>query len=319
MRDPEGESWLEISVKLPAEYAEPVTHLFTTYGDGRVFVSQSGDWDADDIGCDASSSDDVTVFCYLKNDGTVNNRKGMIDIGLRLMSELTDVEQHRERVVTAEEWSNQSFPTIRVADRITILPWALEDGLPPDPKNDDVQVHLSPGLAFGTGNHPTTRLCLKSIVEDADVGKLTGAQVLDVGCGSGILAIVALKMGADEAWCLDIDETAVRAVQNNLVMSSVSERAHVLSGSVPNPGLPDIKFDYVLANITSRVLIDLAEALVEQVSTGGTILASGILSEQSEAVREVFVNTKRITISESRQDGDWVMLRIDKSNDEMKS
>ena len=319
MRDPDAESWLEISVKLPAEYAEPVTHLFTTYGDGRVFVSQSGDWDADDIDGDADPSDDVAVFCYLKNNDTVDNRKGMIDIGLRLMSELTDMEPHRERVVTAEEWAHQSFPTIRVADRITISPWSLEDGVPPDTRSDDVEVYLSPGLAFGTGNHPTTRLCLNGIIEDADAGKLTGTRVLDVGCGSGVLAIVALKMGATDAWCLDIDETAVRAVQNNLVMSSVSERAHVLSGSVPNPELTDIKFDYVLANITSRVLIDLAEALVDQAIPGGTILASGILAEQSEAVREAFLKTKDVSISESRQDGDWVMLRIVKSNDETKS
>lgn len=316
MRDPDAESWLEISVKLPAEYAEPVTHLFTTYGDGRVFVSQYGDWDADDISTNADTSDDVAVFCYLKNDDTVDDRKGMISIGLRLMSELTEMEPHRERIVTAEEWANQSFPTIRVADRVTISPWSLEDGVPSDSENDDVEVYLSPGLAFGTGNHPTTRLCLKAIVEDADAGKLIGSRVLDVGCGSGVLAIVALKMGAADAWCLDIDETAVRAVQNNLVMSRVSERAHVLRGSVPNPELPDIKFDYVLANITSRVLIDLADALVHQTNRGGTILVSGVLTEQSETVREAFLKTRRVSISEWRQDGDWIMLRIVKTNDE---
>ncbi len=318
MRDPDAESWFEISVKLPAEYAEPITHLFTTYGDGRVFVSQSGDWDADDVGGEANLSDDVAVFCYLKNDDTVDNRKEMIRIGLRLMSELTEMEPYRERIVTAEEWAHQTFPTIRVAHRITISPWSLEDGVPPDPENDDVQVYLSPGLAFGTGNHPTTRLCVKGIVEEADADNLTGARVLDVGCGSGVLAIVALKMGATDAWCLDIDETAVRAVQNNLVMSGVSERAHVLSGSVPHAGLPDIKFDYVLANITSRVLIDLAEALVDQVIPGGTILASGVLAEQSKVVREAFLKTRGVSISETRQDGDWVMLRIVKSSDETK-
>ena len=319
MHDPHAESWLEISVKLPAEYAEPVTHLFTTYGDGRVFISQSGDWDADDISSPNDPSDDVAVYCYLKNDDTVDNRKGMIDIGLKLMSEITDMEPHSERIVTADEWANQSFPTIRVADRITISPWSLEDGVPTDPKSEDVQVYLSPGLAFGTGNHPTTRLCLKGIVEDADAGKLTGSRVLDVGCGSGVLAIVALKMGAADARCLDIDETAVRAVQNNLVMSDVSQRAHVLSGSVPHPELSDIKFDYVFANITSRVLTDLANALVDQTGPGGTILASGILAEQSEAVCEAFLKTRRVSISESHQDGDWVMLRIIKSDEVAKS
>ena len=318
-REPDPENWLEIRVKLPAEYAEPVTHLFTTYGDGRVFVSQSGEWDADDVGGDANPNDDVTVFCYLKNDDTVENRKGMIGIGLRLMSELTDMGPHHERIVTADEWANQSFPTIRVADRITISPWSLEDGVPPDPVNDDVQVYLSPGLAFGTGNHPTTRLCLKGVIEGADANRMAGARVLDVGCGSGVLTIVALKSGAGEAWCLDIDETAIRAVRDNLVMSGVSERAHVLSGSVPHAELPEIKFDYVLANITSRVLIDLADALVDQANPGGTILTSGILAEQSDAVRDAFINTRRIEISETRQDGDWVMLRIVKSNDETKS
>ncbi len=318
-REPDPENWLEIRVKLPAEYAEPVTHLFTTYGDGRVFVSQSGEWDADDVGGDANPNDDVTVFCYLKNDDTVENRKGMIGIGLRLMSELTDMEPHHERIVTADEWANQSFPTIRVADRITISPWSLEDGVPTAPENDDVQVYLSPGLAFGTGNHPTTRLCLKGVIEDADANRMAGARVLDVGCGSGVLTIVTLKSGASEAWCLDIDETAIRAVRDNLVMSGVSERAHVLCGSVPHAELPDIKFDYVLANITSRVLIDLANAIVDQANPGGTILASGILAEQSDAVRDAFINTRRIEISETRQDGDWVMLRIVKSNDETKS
>ena len=314
-RDPNAESWLEISVKLPAEYAEPVTHLFTTYGDGRVFVSQYGDWDADDLDANPNPSDHVAVFCYLKNDDTVQNRKGMIDIGLKLMSELTDMEPHRERLVTADEWANQSFPTIRVADRITISPWTLEDGTPQIPQNEDVQVYLSPGLAFGTGNHPTTRICLNGIVEDSDAGKLTGARVLDVGCGSGVLAIVALKMGADEAWCLDIDETAVRAVRDNLVMSGVAEHAHVINGSVPNVQLPQIKFDYVLANITSRVLIDLANDLIDQTKPHGTILASGIFNDQSDAVRDAFTKTKRATISETRQDGDWTMLRIVKSND----
>ena len=318
-REPDPENWLEISVKLPAEYAEPVTHLFTTYGDGRVFVSQSGDWDADDVGGDTNPSDDVTVFCYLKYDDTVDNRKGVIGIGLRLMSELTDMEPHSERIVTADEWANQSFPTIRVADRITISPWSLEDGVPPDPENDDVQVYLSPGLAFGTGNHPTTRLCLKAVVEDADARKMVGTRVLDVGCGSGVLAIVALKLGAAEAWCLDIDETAVRAVRDNLVMSGVSKRAHVLNGSVPNSELSEIKFEYVLANITSRVLIELAAAIVDHASPGGTILASGILEEQSDAVRDAFIKTRRVTIREMRQDGDWVMLRIVKSNDDTES
>ena len=318
MRRPDAQSdrWLEISVELPAEFAEPVTHLFSRYGDGRVFVSQTGDWDADDVDSEYKSNDNVTVYCYLKIDDTVESRKGMIDVGLRLMSELTDVTSPKERVVSPDEWANQTFPAIRVADRIVISPRIPEDGIPEDPDTDDIHVYLSPGLAFGTGNHPTTRLCLKQILFEAGSNGLTGQRVLDVGCGSGILAITALKLGASEAWCLDIDETAIRAMTDNLVMSGVSDRAHVFEGSIPNSNLPEIKFDYVFANITSSVLIDVAKPILDTTKRGGIILASGILADQVDSVRKAFLDAGNAFISETRQEGDWLMLRIVKSEQE---
>ena len=274
---------------------------------------QTGDWDADEIESGLDTSGAVTVFCYLKIDDTIDDRKGMIDIGLRLMTEIADVRARRERVVSPDEWENQSFPTIRVGRRIVISPWSLDYGQPEKSQSKDVQIYLSPGLAFGTGNHPTTQLCLNQIEEEFEHGRLAGSQVLDVGCGSGVLAIAALKMGAAHAWCLDIDETAVRAVGDNLVMSGVSDRANVLEGSVPNVNLPDIEFDYVFANITSRVLIDIAGALIENTVSGGTILASGILVDQVDAVEKAFVQNHAAKIIETREETDWIMLRILKS------
>ena len=215
-REGDQDRWLEISVDLAAEFAEPVTHLFSRYGDGRVFVAQTGEWDADDTEAESSTDGIVTVFCYLKFDDTTNHRKGMIDIGLRLMNEITAVNIRRERIVSPDEWENQTFPTIRVGRRIVISPWSIENGLPESVQPEDIEIFLSPGLAFGTGNHPTTQLCLNQIEEEFEHGRLAGSQVLDVGCGSGVLAIAALKMGAAHAWCLDIDETAIRAVADNL-------------------------------------------------------------------------------------------------------
>ena len=312
-REGDQDRWLEISVGLAAEFAEPVTHLFSRYGDGRVFVAQTGEWDADDIESDSTTNDKVTVFCYLKLDDTTDNRKGMIDIGLRLMNEVTVLHSRRERVVSPDEWENQTFPTIRVGRRIVISPWSIENDLPESLQPDDIEIFLSPGLAFGTGNHPTTQLCLNQIEKEYERGNLAGSQVLDVGCGSGVLAIAALKMGAEHAWCLDIDETAVRAVADNLVMSGVSERADVLKGSIPNANLPDIQFDYVFANITSRVLIDIADALIENTVVGGTILASGILVDQVGEVEKAFTQSHAAKIVESHEESDWVMLRIEKS------
>lgn len=308
-----SDRWLEISVVLSSEFAEPVTHLFSRYGDGRVFVSQTGDWDADAGDTDSNPSDVVSVYGYLKMDASVDSRKGMIEVGLRLMSELTDMPPHSERIVSPEEWSNQTFPPIRVGDRIVVTPWMRDDGVPEDPDDEDVHVYLSPGLAFGTGNHPTTRLCLQQILVDAGSDSLKGRRVLDVGCGSGILAIAALKLGASRAWCLDIDETALRAIRDNLVMSGVADRAHVLEGSMPNPDLPDFQFDYVFANITSRALIEISEPLVQSAKPGGVIFVSGILADQVEAVRGAFDNAGSVTIMDACQDGDWFMLRIAKS------
>lgn len=308
-----SDRWLEISVVLSSEFAEPVTHLFSRYGDGRVFVSQTGDWDADAGDTDSHPSDVVSVYGYLKMDASVDSRKGMIEVGLRLMSELTDMPPHSERIVSPEEWSNQTFPPIRVGDRIVVTPWMRDDGIPEDPDDEDVHVYLSPGLAFGTGNHPTTRLCLQQILVDAESDRLKGRRVLDVGCGSGILAIAALKLGASRAWCLDIDETALRAIRDNLVMSGVADRAHVLEGSMPNHDLPDFQFDYVFANITSRALIEISEPLVQSAKPGGVIFVSGILADQVEAVRGAFDNAGSVTIMDACQDGDWFMLRIAKS------
>ncbi len=313
-REGDQDQWLEISVNLAAEFAEPVTHIFSRYGDGRVFVAQTGEWDADDIESDSTTNGTVTVFCYLKLDDTTGNRKSMIDIGLRLMGEITELHSRRERIVNPEEWENQTFPTIRVGRRILISPWSIENGPPESLQPEDVEVFLSPGLAFGTGNHPTTQLCLNQIEEEFERGRLDGAHVLDVGCGSGVLAIAALKMGAGHAWCLDIDETAIRAVADNLVMSGVSERASVLEGSVPNVNLPDTKFDYVFANITSRVLIDIADALIAKTVSGGTILASGILAGQADAVAKAFTQNHATKIVETRKKADWIMLRIENSS-----
>lgn len=311
-RDGDQDRWLEISVDLAAEFAEPVTHLFSRYGDGRVFVAQTGDWDADEIESELDTTGAITVFGYLKIDDTIDDRKGMIDIGLRLMTEIADVRAQRERIVSPDEWENQSFPTIRVGRRIVISPWSPDDGQPEKSQSKDVQIYLSPGLAFGTGSHPTTRLCLNQIEEEYERGRLAESQILDVGCGSGVLAIAALKMGASNAWCLDIDETAIRAVRDNLVMSGVSDRARVLEGSVPNPNLPDASFDYVFANITSKVLIDIAGALIEKTKPGGTILASGILIDQVDAVKEVFVQNQTATVIDTLKESDWIMLRARK-------
>ena len=126
----------------------------------------------------------------------------------------------------------------------------------------------APQLAFGTGHHPTTLMCLEEI-EDA---VKPGSRFLDVGCGSGVLSVAALALGAEHAVGLDIDDDAVVSSKANLEAAGFSERSTVLRGSVPHEGISDGDFDVVAANIAANVLIKLAAALLAAVSEDGVII-----------------------------------------------
>ncbi len=304
----EENSWIEISVEVPCEYADPVAHLLSEHGDGRVFVRQLGDWDLDDPE-NSSEMDVVSVFGYLVLDDSAQQRKTMIEVGLKLIGSLVPILPHRERIINASEWENQSFPTVRISDRIAIAPGYEDDGQRINVADEGITILLSPGLAFGTGHHPTTRMCLLQLEQEFANRTVEALKVLDVGCGSGILSIAALKFGAAYATCFDIDETAVRAARQNMRMSGVDSRGCVILGSLPDVAAPPESFDFVLANITSRVITDIAENLVSCAKTDGIILVSGILSEKSDEVLETFASHD-VKIDAERRDGDWMMLRL---------
>lgn len=307
------ESWVQLSVEVVREYSEPVTHLFATHGDGRVFVGEVGDWDADDCEPSEDASDIVTVTGYLANDHTAEHRRGMIDLGLRLIGQLTAVGEMTERVVNSADWSSQSFPVTRIGKSIVVAPTELDDdsaGLRPG----DIRVSLAPGLAFGTGAHPTTRMCLEQLEHDATRGMLHGADILDVGCGSGILAIAALKLGARKAWCVDSDETALRATSMNVTSSGVADDATVIAGGFPNDQIGGRVFDLVLANITSRVLEDVAPQLCDRVAEGGTLIISGVLQEREHETLAAFQSCGMV-VTHRRSESDWLMFRLVRAGD----
>lgn len=151
----------------------------------------------------------------------------------------------------------------------------------PDPAA--VNIRLDPGLAFGTGTHPTTSLCLSWLDAHPPVGSL----VLDYGCGSGVLAIAALKLGARHAWGVDIDPQALTATEDNARKNGIPEGN--LYGVEPD-GLPPIQADLVIANILSGPLVELAPTLAEHVRTGGDLVLSGVLEEQAETVNAAYAS-----------------------------
>ena len=190
--------------------------------------------------------------------------------------------------------TQSQFPPTRISDRLWIVPTWHE---PPDP--EAVVVRLDPGVAFGTGTHPTTRLCLRWL----DANLRPGASVLDYGCGSGILAIAAAKLGASRVVGTDIDPQALQAARAN------SEANSVRADYTQPDSLRCGTWDIVLANILSNPLMVLAPALLGRVAPGGALVLSGVLERQADDVIEAYrAADARVPLSVWSADEGWVCL-----------
>lgn len=189
--------------------------------------------------------------------------------------------RHKIEQIEDKDWEREwmdNFHPMCFGERLWICPSWREV---PDP--DAVNVMLDPGLAFGTGTHPTTSLCLSWL----DSQDLTGKTVIDFGCGSGILAIAALKLGASHAIGIDIDPQAIQASRDNAGRNGVSERLDLY---LPHQQPSDLKADVVVANILAGPLRELAPLISVLPETGGKLALSGILASQAEDVCEAYAD-----------------------------
>ncbi len=195
-----------------------------------------------------------------------------------------------------EDWESswkENYHPLKISERLWICPsWIA----PPDPKA--VNVILDPGMAFGTGDHPTTALCLEWLAEL----DFTNKDVIDYGCGSGILSIAALKLGARSALGVDIDPQALDVSRRNMELNGVGER---FTAYLPDRLPANTSADIVIANILARPLVELAPQIMACVRPDGRLALSGMLREQEEMVRPHYES--QFTF-ERRQRGDWILL-----------
>ena len=202
---------------------------------------------------------------------------------------------HETRDVADQDWvraTQAQFAPLHIHDRLWIVPsWCAA------PEPSAINVTLDPGLAFGTGSHPTTRLCLEWLVRELP----RAASVLDYGCGSGILAIAAAKLGASRVVGVDVDPHAVGAAQANAAANGVA-----VAFMLPD-GLGVEAFDVVVANILANPLCLLAPALAARVCPGGRIVLSGVLADQAAGVAAAYAPWFIIDVWKSGEDG-WVAL-----------
>lgn len=299
--------YLELSVAVWPEATESAADVLRRYVPAGVSIEPPFEAIDEDGGVAVERHAPVRLRAWLPDDGAARATVAALRQELRELGDAI-ARPLRTRAVEDEAWAEawkRYFPVLRVGRRLVVRPpWRRYRA-----RRGDVVIELDPGMAFGTGQHETTRLCLAALEERTE----PGATVLDVGCGSGILAIAAALLGAASVDAIDVDAVAVRVAVENVDRNGVSEVVRVARGSLgeawPFETPPDGRYDVVLANLSSRLVRDLAAVLVGALRAGGTLLASGLIAEYEAACRQALMAAGGRLV-EVRSDGAWRLLVV---------
>ncbi|CAG0998041.1 Ribosomal protein L11 methyltransferase [Anaerolineales bacterium] len=314
-------NWLEVSLTVNGELAESVADVFARFAPNGVMTEQGVKFnDEEDEG---TATGPITVRAYLEVNDNLEETRQKLEESLFYLGMIQPVPTPTYKQIADQNWMEawkQNYKPILIGKRLLILPAWLES---PDPKR--IPIKIDPGMAFGTGTHPTTQLCLELMEVHFDDGRQTidhrapstvrrpSSVVIDVGCGSGILSIAALKLGADKVLGVDIDIESVKNSRENADLNEMGEELILGQGSVTEILRGDFAFKsapLVVANILAPIIIRLFDAgLADLVEAGGEIILSGILDHQAGNVVAA-AEAKGLKLNDQRQMGDWVALKM---------
>jgi ribosomal protein L11 methyltransferase len=299
--------WLELAVTCDGEAVEPVSELFASHGFNQgVAIEEAFTQDPDGDNFAVDSTRPVIVRTFLNAADVAPEtieeiRQALWHLGrLRSISDLQVTERQEE------DWANawkEHYSVHRVGRRVLVkAPWHDYDPAP-----NEIVVELDPGMAFGTGLHPSTQLAMIGIEDELKPGD----RLLDVGTGSGVLATAAALLGASAVDGVDVEPVAVRSARENADRNGVGTVVHIEQGSVGAEEPFQGEYDLVVANIIARILIELASSLVKAVRPGGTLILGGIIDVKEAAVREKF-NEVGLRLARREEYEDWVSLVLRK-------
>lgn len=301
--------WLELAIETNAELAEAISEAIFPHVEGGVALEQVNrrltDGTTADRWEDEAAAGPVVVRAYLPVDDTLEERRTKVEQALFYLNMVRPIPQPTYKEVAQSDWANAwkvSFKPLRIGRRILIRPsWIDEAEAGAQP--GDIVLALDPGMAFGTGLHPTTQLCATLLEERMQ----PGWRVFDVGHGSGVLSILAARLGATDVLAVDTDEEAVRVGRENAEINGVSAQIRVAQGT--HNSTSDM-FDLVVANILAGVIVMMLDTgLAER---GKRFIFSGILDTQAERVKDAAAKAG-LTLAEQRQLTDWVCLVFEKN------
>lgn len=271
-------NWLEVSLEVQSELADDIAAALIPYAAGGVAITSSQIQDDEQSG---HITGPLIIRAYLQNDDGLEDNRARLEQALWYLGRIQDLPEPVYTWIPDQDWRatwRKHYKPIAVGKRFLIVP-AWES-----PEIDDrIPILINPGMAFGTGTHPTTRLCLHAMENILQPGD----RVADLGAGSGILSIAASKSGAAQVHAWDIDEKTVPVAKQNQIINKV-EGIQFAAGSLPDVlASPDAPYDVVFANILAHVLAKmLSNGLGQIVRPGGTLILSGILAEQLPPIQE---------------------------------
>ncbi len=319
-----GTSWIQAVIYTSAEGIEPVSGRLYQLGINGIEIEDEADfksfleenrsaWDYVDDELLEAKACETNVKFYVTADAAGRETISEVERSLAQMKDL-DEESVFGRLelafsnVDEEDWANnwkQYFKPLTVGEKILILPeWETLDK-----ETDRTVFVINPGMSFGTGSHHTTRLCLERLEKYIK----PGMNVLDLGCGSGILSLVALLLGAESATAVDIDPNAAKIARENAERNGIKEEQYrIFAGNVLEDEelvkkLADRKYDLVLANIVADVIIALAPQIPGYLKADGTYITSGIITDRGDEVLAAYEKLG-MKLTNQNQSGDWLAL-----------
>ncbi|WP_003542316.1 50S ribosomal protein L11 methyltransferase [Desulfotomaculum nigrificans] len=299
-------NWLEVAVHVPHEGIDMVSNVFDEMGVGGVVIEDPAliskyiaaeIWDHWEFPPEVLNRPMPLVKGYFPEGPGLEDKLALLQERLAALP-LADVPRMETKRVAEEDWATawmKYYKPVEIGRRLAVKP-SWEDYTPPEGR---LVLELDPGMAFGCGNHPTTTMCMEFLEEIIKGGE----TAVDVGTGTGILAITAAKLGAAKVIAVDLDEVAVQVARENVQRNQVQGQVEVLQGNLLDKVTQPV--DLVIANIIAKVIIILAPDVRKILKPGGYFIASGIIRFRAEEVREK-LQEAGFKVLERKEDGEWV-------------